>query len=203
MHSNRHVPALKVSEACNEVMHGPLVTAWTLPTAAYKAVTRPEDWSLDGPMLAFRMRHADGLAELDAQMQYHFFAAPVLPQDQPQGQPQGQDAAKAWEAQPNEQKVAEVDAAEAHLVTAFDAAVAAGSPDPAAATAAAMAPGAPQQAQLQQLRSAGGKPADAQQRFEAFTYLSQLQQALAYQTAVHQWRRNKADPNAMVRVAAA
>ncbi|PSC75824.1 molecular chaperone [Micractinium conductrix] len=79
--------------------------------------------------------------------------------------------------------------------------------EPSPAGAAPMGEG--QQAAQQQ--AAQGQGGDGQQqagegspeqqqaaaaRFAAFTYLSQLQQALAYQTAVHQWRRNRGDPAA-------
>ena len=81
--------------------------------------------------------------------------------------------------------------------------------EPSPAGAAPMEEG--QQAAQQQ--AAQGQGGDGQQqagegspeqqqaaaaRFAAFTYLSQLQQALAYQTAVHQWRRNRGDPAAQV-----
>jgi len=68
----------------------------------------------------------------------------------------------------------------------------------AAASSTAAAPQAEQQQQAQQQAQQQVQEPPEQRRFRAFTYLSQLQQGLAYQTAIQQWRRNKADRQARV-----
>ena len=185
--------------------------------AAYAQQTAPEDWALAAPMTGWRMRHAHGLEQLQAQMLRHFLSTPPLQPPQP-AEPAEQPAAAAGGAaaqapgqRAREQRLAALAAGQAALVAAFQAAEAAGENPVAAVHEAAQAAAANRTAApavgaqdaappAQEQPAQGGEPAE-QQRFRAFTYLSQLQQALAYQTAVHQWRRGKADPLARVRVA--
>lgn len=206
-------------------------------TAAYKLVTAPEDWALAAPMTSFRMRHANGLAELAAQMERHFLAAApqqALQAQQGQQNATGQLAAllHAYAPSPAGQAAGSQPAAAAPasppsppgaalleaLMAAPPVQEAAGPPGPdltAASQVAAQQPAAEPAAgsspaaegPAPEAAEAGGPTGQAgsgeqgrqQRRFAAFTYLSQLQQGLAYQTAVHQWRRNKADPEAQVR----
>lgn len=103
-------------------------------------------------------------------------------------------------------------AAQGELSAVFAAAAAAGG-DPVAAVHAAAAAAA--EPAVPRVEPAGATPplppptASEQQlqeeelgvrEFAAFTYLSQLQQALAYQAAIHRWRRAKTDPGALVRL---
>lgn len=203
--------------------------------AAYKRVTEPEDWRLDAPLTAFRMRHAGGLEELLAQMGRHFLRPPQpagepqqqgLPARQAQqagqpaadlqsrGPPGGQEGGEAarWQAMSAEEQLERLAAAQSQLNAVFDAAAAAGG-DPVAAVHAGAAAAAEQGAQRGTSSGASVPPLPppaskgqlqeqehrSQREFAAFTYLSQLQQALAYQAAIHRWRRAKTDPGALVR----
>ena len=187
-------------------------------------------------MTQFRMRHANGLEEMLAQMQRHFLRQP---EQEPQpGWPAEQQAAREqqavqdsqqqrqrpWDEQPREARLAELAAAQAVLVDAFNRAAAEGR-DPVAAAAAAAAaaagdaaasathgsvqPEGPAAAPTNAAPAPAPEPQEQleqQQELErrqyvTFSDLSQLQQALAYQTAVHQWRRNKANPAARVSLA--
>ncbi|KAL4437114.1 hypothetical protein ABPG75_004253 [Micractinium tetrahymenae] len=206
----------------------------SLPSfSAYKRVTAPEDWSLAAPMTGFRMRHANGLSELSAQMELHFLtASPQQAQQaaQQEAQQAQQNATQqlaallhAYAPPPAEQAAGPPAAAAEpvsppsppgavlleELMAAPPGQEAAGSAGPvplAAGTPAAEAPAAEPTAArspaaegpTSEAAAAGpaGQPSQQQRRFAAFIYLSQLQQGLAYQTAVHQWRRNKADPTA-------
>ena len=200
------------------------------PPPAYRRVTAPEDWNLSSPMTAYRMRHANGLEEVDAQMQRHFLSQLAL-----QGAQQAQQAqrqAQPQQAQPQAPQLTRGEALAAlaaghdKLVSTFQTAEAERR-DPLAATEAAAkelmlnashsgsssssvaaapvgspaARAAPQaeQEQTQQAQQQAQQEPLEQRRFRAFTYLSQLQQGLAYQAAVHQWRRGKADRQARVR----
>ena len=178
-------------------------------------MTAPDEWRLDSPMTAFRMRHANGMQELLAQMGRHFFAQPpqLHAQQQQQQQPvqQQQQPEQAWAQQATEQRLERLAAAQATLASAFDAAGADGRDPVAAVDAAAeagslnasnggpLAAGAPAPEAGQLALTPQEEQELEQRRFEAFTYLSQLQQALAYQAAIHQWRRNKGNPAALVR----
>jgi hypothetical protein len=205
--------------------------------AAYKRVTEPEDWRLDAPLTAFRMRHAGGLEELLAQMGRHFLRPPQPagePQQQgaparqaqqagqqtadlqSQAQPGGQEGGEAasWQAMSAREQLQRLAAAQSQLNAVFDAAAAAGG-DPVAAVHAAAAAAAAAERGAERGASSGASvpplppPASegqlqeqeqrSQREFAAFTYLSQLQQALAYQAAIHRWRRAKVDPGALVR----
>ena len=138
-----------------------------------------------------------------------------------QQQPAGGERRPPAGQQTREQQLARLAAGQAALVTAFESAEAEGR-DPVAAVHAAAeaakanasrgsAPAAEgsrapapeaekaQQAQQGQQGQQQGEPHE-QRQFRAFTYLSQLQQGLAYQAAIHQWRRNKADRQARVRL---
>ena len=193
-------------------------------------------------MTQFRMRHANGLEEVVAQMQRHFLRQPEQePQPEQQAQPQAaqqsqqsqqsqqqqqqqqrqQRRQQPWDEQPREARLAELAAAQAVLIDAFnqaagegrdpvaaaaaaaDAAVAASAADgstPPQGPAAAPTNAAPAPEPAQESRDQQEQQQELERRqFVAFSYLSQLQQALAYQAAVHQWRRNKADPAARVR----
>lgn len=201
------------------------------PPPAYRRVTAPEDWSLASSMTAYRMRHANGLEEVDAQMQRHFLAQSALQgaqqvqQAQRKAQPQAQQQAQqltrgealAALAAGHDKLVSTFQSAEAERRGPLAATEAAakelmlnashgGSSSssvgaaPVGSPAARATPQAEQEQtqQAQQAQQAQQEPRE-QRRFRAFTYLSQLQQGLAYQTAVHQWRRNKADRQARVR----
>lgn len=193
--------------------------------AAYKRVTAPEDWSLGAPMTDFRMRHAHGLQEMWAQLRRHFLhqplqappaagaaaaaggaaAEPAEPAPQQAGQQRSEGRQQALEEQ-----LARLAAGSAALAGVFDAATAEGrnpvdAVSAAAAAAAAAAASGPPAGEEMGAAQEGPPPppaeASAEQRFAAATYLTQLQQALAYQTAVHQWRRNRGDARAQARSA--
>lgn len=188
-------------------------------------------------MTQFRMRHANGLEEMLAQIQRHFLRqAELEPQpgwpaeqqaarEQQAAQDSQQQRQRPWDEQPREARLAELAAAQAVLVDAFNRAAAEGrDPVAAAASAAAAAaagdaaasatngsfqPEGPAAAPTNAAPAPAPEPQEQleqQQELErrqyvTFSYLSQLQQALAYQTAVHQWRRNKANPAARVSLA--
>ena len=169
-----------------------------LTHAAYKRVTAPEDWRLGATMTDWRMRHADGLRELQAQMQRHFLRRPLplQPPPPPAQRQQQQQEGLGWSAA----GVAAVERLAQLLMprggaAATEALVSGADGGPPATEA--------HSAEEEQERQQQHETREAKRQFAAFTYLSQLQQALAYQTAVHQWRRNKADPAARVRVHAA
>lgn len=179
--------------------------------AAYKRVTAIEDWSLAAPMTAYRMRHAHGLEEMEAQLRRHFLHSPLLQAAPAATEPAAAAAGAAGEpaAQPQarEGRLARLAAGAAALVGVFDAAAAEGrNPVEAVHAAAAAAAAGSSTGSASSASDASTPPAEPaaagpseEERFAAATYLTQLQQALAYQTAVHQWRRNKGDARAQVR----
>ncbi len=195
-------------------------------------------------MTSFRMRHANGLAELAAQMERHFLTAPAQRAQQTPGHEQlaqqGTTAqlaallhayapAGAGQAAGPPPAVADPGSPPSppgtalleELSAASPVQEAAGAPGPEPPAGAGSqgqepagepaSPGGTQAAQGPVPEAGAGAPPgqaseggsqqqqeQQRRRFAASTYLSQLQQGLAYQTAVHQWRRNKVDPAAQV-----
>lgn len=138
-----------------------------------------------------------------AQLNRHFLP-PVALQQAQREQAQRRQAAQAAPRREGSraEQLAALAAGEAAVAAAFRAAeadernpVAAVHAATAAVSAAARAPAAEGSPQAQ---ARGGEVQEAQEarRFRAFAYLTQLQQALAYQTAVHRWRRGKAEAQA-------
>ncbi|KAK2075570.1 hypothetical protein QBZ16_001678 [Prototheca wickerhamii] len=114
--------------------------------SVYRQVSELGDWAIDAPLTDFRLRHANGVQELRAQMLRHFVS----------------------------------DADTPPAVTQFDGpAVVIGGPSVIVQPNASATPDQPNALQ-----------------FRAFVHLSQVQQALAYETAAGVWRRGKADAEA-------
>ncbi|GAB4815646.1 hypothetical protein N2152v2_002692 [Parachlorella kessleri] len=139
--------------------------------SVYQKVTEPQDWAINATMTNFRLRHANGVQQLLAQMRLHFLSdtPPVttFSGSPDSNQPSNESGTPsqgtpAGALRPSEEEVAG---------TATEGGV---GPSPVDS-------------------SHNG----AAEEFRAFVYLSQVQQSLVYETAISRWRRLKKDPSAV------
>ncbi|KAF8062032.1 hypothetical protein HT031_004292 [Scenedesmus sp. PABB004] len=140
--------------------------------AAYAAATGPADWRLDSAMTEFRQRHPNGTAQLLAQLRRRFRLPPAWQRLLPPPPPAG----GAWRR------------ALAGAARAARAALARLLPGRSAAARARAAAGA---------GGGAGGGATAGGEVRSWIYLTQLQQALCYETAFARWRRLRAEPRVL------